>query len=394
MINYKINYIDSKSKYLKLKYQSGGVKTPCNKNQQPLILSLTPCPLTQNNNEEIKTDVKLCNNCDEVKPSNEFIKVCSDPMCNVELCYECVIKFHPCIISEEDGSPFRGEITKAHLSCIYCRKPIDHTKHIPKCSILPYLYATRFIDLSGIEYTSIADAIFNGVKIWRCSNSSCLAFRDITQNYGIFDVERLDCLQEMVIANEKHICNMCIQTVEEVGSCAKLFVPEKDEYGFYVIDGVRFRKCPNPRCNEYIERSGGCAHITCPKCRQHFCYCCETAFDNGRDTYLHIRTLFRTSFPTIEQIERMCMRVKETGRAFALDADFIGITYDNEYDLDDNIHIENDINIPNVDNAMPPVVNNNIEIREQPDNNINNIFFNRNVYNDNVNHLNIIEDDY
>ncbi|KAL1656920.1 hypothetical protein SLS61_000716 [Didymella pomorum] len=34
------------------------------------------------------------------------------------------------------------------------------------------------------------------------------------------------------------------------------------------------KKCPHKKCGAPIEKNGGCNHITCWKCRGHFCYVC------------------------------------------------------------------------------------------------------------------------
>ncbi|EIM92759.1 RWD-domain-containing protein [Stereum hirsutum FP-91666 SS1] len=45
-----------------------------------------------------------------------------------------------------------------------------------------------------------------------------------------------------------------------------------------------------PSCQIHVEKSHGCNHMTCAKCRQHFCYRCGDKL-NGNNPYLHFSTL-------------------------------------------------------------------------------------------------------
>lgn len=38
------------------------------------------------------------------------------------------------------------------------------------------------------------------------------------------------------------------------------------------------KKCPNPLCTYKISKDGGCNHMTCSKCGQHFCWTCLETF--------------------------------------------------------------------------------------------------------------------
>ncbi|KAF5377545.1 hypothetical protein D9615_005197 [Tricholomella constricta] len=45
-----------------------------------------------------------------------------------------------------------------------------------------------------------------------------------------------------------------------------------------------------PGCEVHVEKSLGCNHMTCTKCRQHFCYRCGTKLA-GKDPYRHYSTV-------------------------------------------------------------------------------------------------------
>ena len=46
---------------------------------------------------------------------------------------------------------------------------------------------------------------------------------------------------------------------------------------------VNTKECP--KCQAFIEKNGGCNHMTCRKCSQHFCWVCLKPFNTG--TYRH-----------------------------------------------------------------------------------------------------------
>ena len=42
--------------------------------------------------------------------------------------------------------------------------------------------------------------------------------------------------------------------------------------------GATTRKCPNRACGWPIAKAGGCNHMTCSRCRTHFCWICGRSF--------------------------------------------------------------------------------------------------------------------
>ncbi|KAF1993728.1 hypothetical protein P154DRAFT_57690 [Amniculicola lignicola CBS 123094] len=46
------------------------------------------------------------------------------------------------------------------------------------------------------------------------------------------------------------------------------------------------KKCPNATCKAPIQKDGGCAHMTCKKCRTDFCWCCKVIWRNNVPLHL------------------------------------------------------------------------------------------------------------
>jgi hypothetical protein len=313
------------------------------KDEEQLILRIRGCPLISSCVEKVLTcfenGFKLtCMFCFEEKPYNEFKKVCSRTNCIADICTDCVMVFHPCHIGHENEvSVFHGNISARQLSCTACTSPIDLKAKMKNFGLIRYLFANRaIIAMNGTQYPNMAAAVFDGVKMWRCSNGlTCPALRNRDANHGIFEVEKQACAINIEIENEVHICGVCIQIKMDIAKREaekeKKLVLEVDPFGFYIIDGIRVVQCPN--CKNAIERNEGCAHMTC-ECGQHFCYCCSLPFENSTKTYAHLHALFRTAFPSDSQIERMSMRRINNGFAIAHDSDFDDSDDENPYNED------------------------------------------------------------
>jgi len=293
-------------------------KTPEGKH----IVRIAGCPLTDASCANILSLMKQkfclrCMCCSEKKSCEEFKKVCSRANCIFDICSTCVQSFHPCHIGNAtDEQVYNGSLSISVLSCSGCRSPIDPDAKMLNYGLVRFIFKNNDITtLDGSIYNSIAAAVFAGVPFWRCSNGpNCLSLRN-KANHGIFEVPKLAC--DQIDENPHHICEACVQQqmalakqqAEEARARMLELTPDKDDYGFFIIDGERCRQCPN--CNAYAVRTIGCAHMTCV-CGQHYCYCCGLPHANPGETYAHIRQLFRGEiYPSKEQIEEV-IRLRKT----------------------------------------------------------------------------------
>ena len=311
------------------------------------IVRIDGCPLTDASINYILSLIinkfnLTCMCCGDKKQSGEFRKVCSREVCIADICVKCVQMFHPCHIGNKtDETVFNGSLSKSVLSCTACRSPINPDANMINFGLMRFIFNSISIKYSpittsdGATYNSIAAAVFAGVPFWRCSNGpNCLSLRNKT-NHGIFEVPKLAC--DQIDENPHHICEACVQQqmalakqqAEEARARMLELTPDKDEYGFFIIDGERYRQCPN--CKVYTVRTYGCAHMTCA-CGQHYCYCCGLPHANHGETYAHIRQLFRGEInPRKEQIEEV-IRLRKTDPDAILPDTYYG---DEETDSDE-----------------------------------------------------------
>jgi hypothetical protein len=272
-------------------------------NGRPLIKESVHEILAQlNNHFSIR-----CKCCDFKKPINEFYKICSRLNCTYDICQQCIQSLHPCYIGQpSDKIVFNGPLSEAKISCSACRFLIKPTL---KYKLAQFIFKKKIIITSnGITHNSIADAILSGVPFWRCSNGPECKSLNTKDNYGIFEVPKLECGQE----ESDHICNECRKyqmelekkKAEELERTAGLII-DIDDSGFSIIrdgDGKKFRPCPN--CKILTERNNGCAHMTCTNCKAHYCYCCGNQYDDASATYTHIRSIFKSIYPSNKLIEK------------------------------------------------------------------------------------------
>jgi len=115
-----------------------------------------------------------------------------------------------------------------------------------------------------------------------CPKPSCASICIVYQNQEKFSESQffLDC----------PICvrTYCLKCGKEnhPGRSCDDFEKEKKLLGDLKLLGIK--RCPSSNCNAFIEKNGGCKHMTCFKCHIHFCWQCMKAFTNANDTYEHI----------------------------------------------------------------------------------------------------------
>ena len=303
------------------------------------------CPLTDESTKNVLSLMKQkfclrCMCCSEKKSCEEFKNVCSRANCIFDICSTCVQSFHPCNIGNStDEQVFNGSLSIGVLSCSGCRSSIDPSAKMLNYGLARFIFKNNNITtLDGRTYNSIAAAVFAGVPFWRCSNGpKCLSLRN-KANHGIFEVPKLAC--DQIDENPHHICEACVlqqmalakQQAEEALARMSGLTPDKDDYGFFIIDGERCRQCPN--CNAYAVRTIGCAHMTCV-CGQHYCYCCGLPHASAVDTYAHIRGEFRGEIsPSIRLIEILYLRKIGNPDAILHDSDFEDEETDSDEEYD------------------------------------------------------------
>ncbi|OZC09281.1 hypothetical protein X798_03621 [Onchocerca flexuosa] len=89
-----------------------------------------------------------------------------------------------------------------------------------------------------------------------------------------------------------HPCTRCGKEEHESITCeeyARLRINADESVRKWIQeDQTRRRICPNVNCQTVIEKLGGCNHMQCSQCKQHFCWICMFSAPESRKIYAHM----------------------------------------------------------------------------------------------------------
>lgn len=153
----------------------------------------------------------------------------------------------------------------------------------------------------NINRTLLSKNLFNIAKFYTQSNSKnikgcsapdcdgmvqCLGF----QSDDVINVEEMT--KKMIIptvtCNHKHkFCYSCTGEMDH-SPCPCIFISKwrkkcKDDSETYNWLTTHTKLCP--KCNNSIEKNGGCNHMTCRSCRYEFCWVCMQDWTLHKDNY-------------------------------------------------------------------------------------------------------------
>lgn len=91
---------------------------------------------------------------------------------------------------------------------------------------------------------------------------------------------------------EVKICTACHLQSHDGLPCNRMKTLKKLKKGssgielWLMKDRKNRKQCP--KCGMVIEKTGGCNHMECPKCRRHLCWICLMHFENSGECYRHL----------------------------------------------------------------------------------------------------------
>jgi hypothetical protein len=134
-----------------------------------------------------------------------------------------------------------------------------------------YLTKQRFDHLIDVVFSSHIQS--NPQKFKYCTTPDC------TQIYQCDTGKQFhkcpSCFSE--------ICSSCNEEAHEGMTCEERRIQsnpaEQERLTDEWIQSNNIKPCPS--CNILTEKAGGCNHITCTKCKKHFCWICMGIFEEG-----------------------------------------------------------------------------------------------------------------
>ncbi|XP_045787344.1 E3 ubiquitin-protein ligase RSL1-like isoform X1 [Trifolium pratense] len=217
-----------------------------------IILNVEKIKLETNeeSNESSSSSIIICEICAETKKTEEMF---NNQSCSHSFCSECVIKQVETKIHEKI----------ANVSCpgLNCKGVLELESCI---SLLPKELIDKWND-------ALCEALFCSVPKFYCPFKDCSAML-LDENEGVEDIRESECP-----FCHRLFCASCHVPWHPGIGCEeyqKLNVDERGSDDLVVrelANQKQWRRCPT--CKFYVEKNGGCLHITC-RCRFEFCYAC------------------------------------------------------------------------------------------------------------------------
>ena len=196
--------------------------------------------LRYNHQQQIPTSCMICY---EEKPLSNITS------CNHYFCYTCIKSYLEIKISESEV---------LNVTCPQCRYEIPEEKIKEYVSLELYSKYLKFIAIRRLE---------RDVMVKWCPKPDCGGYdRAHSSNYNL-------------------TCNICAYRYCYV--CSRLWHKGKcklrNDLGFdlwTLTNNVKV--CPN--CKNYVQKNGGCLHMSCPRCLHHWCWICGGDFSSPSHT--------------------------------------------------------------------------------------------------------------
>jgi len=208
---------------------------------------------------ELETKItvpKECLVCMDVFPPDGLLSL----VCGHSICKSCWNSYLTLKITE-------GEVYK--LSCLSsgCRRaiPVEIVKKLVETSV--YEKYLRFVTKSFVEDNSL----ITWCPFPRCTNA-------ITTDMVRGQVVQCSC--------GFRFCFSCHHEAHSPASCEQILQWSKkcsDDSETHSWLGINTKACP--KCNVYVEKNGGCNHMTCRNCTYEWCWMCMKIWKGHEDYY-------------------------------------------------------------------------------------------------------------
>lgn len=84
------------------------------------------------------------------------------------------------------------------------------------------------------------------------------------------------------------ICATCHFEEHESGKCPDMDTEDQKKFDNWKTNHD-VKSCPG--CRAPIERTAGCNHMTCARCKTHICWACLATFEKGDEVYAHMNSV-------------------------------------------------------------------------------------------------------
>ncbi|XP_063402504.1 uncharacterized protein LOC134686725 [Mytilus trossulus] len=217
------------------------------------------------NCEHIENEEHQCAICFMEIEDGEMYRLES---CGHPFCKTCIV---PQLESAVGNSDFPLECCKESCGELWSWKDIT------KLSLQSGMTINNVVNRATSSYIAR-----NSKKYKYCTSPECPSVYRVTKMINEFSCGECGV----------RICTACHAQSHDGLSCDNMKELKEDTSGI----AIWLRKDPKnrklcPGCGLPIERSFGCDHMECTKCRRHFCWVCLAHFSSSGDCYAHLRNI-------------------------------------------------------------------------------------------------------
>jgi hypothetical protein len=178
----------------------------------------------------------------------------------------CGHKFHSkCLNSQIKASVSEAAMGGFPIICVICGHMLVHNDW---CKVLSYYELQNFFNASIINFLSSNETFSH------CENPNCDFVYQI-------DFAKLQGNKRSCIRCKGEFCMVCKRQIFGMGHEIRCEMKriEKDEAENHNWLQENTVACPD--CSVRVEKSSGCNHINCQRCKSHFCFLCGERIDGS-----------------------------------------------------------------------------------------------------------------
>lgn len=208
--------------------------------------------------EKLKLEEKEIQNIENCLICTEFLSE------NIVILSLCGHKFHSKCINFQIKSSISEAATGGFpIVCVICGHFLIHNDW---CKALSY------VELQALYHSALIQFISNNEQFSHCENPSCDFVYQVEQVKAQGNKRKCArCKGEYCIVCKKQIFGLGHEINCEI---KKMQIDDKENLKWIEENTA---VCPN--CLVRIEKSKGCNHLNCPRCRTHFCFLCSMKID-------------------------------------------------------------------------------------------------------------------
>ncbi|VBB31249.1 unnamed protein product [Acanthocheilonema viteae] len=184
------------------------------------------------------------------------------------------------------------EMRNFPIACAFCEKPLTWLDL--EILVLGDLNRNKDDDPQRLQSLSDASLAYfierHGDLYKHCLTPDCRGLHPVTTDAGLGQCRLCGRIQCTKCGREEHESMTCEEYARlrvNADESVRKWIRQLPTHQFREDQKGR-RICPNPNCQSVIEKFGGCNHMQCLRCKQHFCWICMFSAEESSQIYAHM----------------------------------------------------------------------------------------------------------